>query len=63
MGQEHQGRGVDTQACYCASMKAAREHLIKRTTAEIIELLLGRHTPEERARILADIIVKLKEKR
>lgn len=44
-------------------MKVAREHLIKRTTSEIIELLLGRHTPEERARILADIVVRLKEKR
>jgi hypothetical protein len=44
-------------------MKAAREHLIKRTTSEIIELLLGRHTPEERARILAAVVVALKERR
>lgn len=44
-------------------MKAAREHLAKRTTQEIVELLLGRHTPEERARILAAVVVALKEKR
>jgi hypothetical protein len=44
-------------------MKAAREHLVQRTVQEIVELLLGRHTLEERARILAAVVVALKEKR
>jgi hypothetical protein len=44
-------------------MAVPREHLIKRTVSEIVYLLLGRHTPEERARILEMVAERLKEKR
>jgi len=44
-------------------MAVPREHLIKRTVSEIVYLLLGRHTPEERARILGAVAERLKEKR
>ena len=44
-------------------MAVPREHLIKRTVSEIVYLLLGRHTPEERARILETVTERLKEKR
>ena len=44
-------------------MAVPREHLIKRTVSEIVYLLLGRHTPEERARILAMAAEQTKEKR
>jgi hypothetical protein len=44
-------------------MATAREHLVKRTTTDILLLLLGRHTPEERASILADIANRLAKRR
>jgi len=44
-------------------MAVPREHLIKRTVSEIVYLLLGRHAPEERARILEMVTERLKEKR
>lgn len=44
-------------------MAVPREHLIKRTTQQIVELLLGRHTPEERTRILADVVLAMRNKR
>lgn len=44
-------------------MPAPREHLIKRTTQHIIEMLLGRHTPEERTRILAEVVLATRAKR
>jgi hypothetical protein len=36
-------------------MPVSREHLAKRTVQEILSLLLGRHTLEERIRILAEV--------
>jgi hypothetical protein len=40
-------------------MAVSREHLISRTVQEILYVLLGRHTLEERRRILAEIQQKL----
>jgi len=44
-------------------MATAREHLVKRTTDDILALLLGRHTPEERSSILAAVANRLAERR
>jgi hypothetical protein len=44
-------------------MPVPREHLIKRTTQHIIEMLLGRHTPEERTRILAEVLLATRTKK
>jgi len=44
-------------------MATAREHLVKRTTDDILALLLGRHTPEERSSVLAAVAKRLAERR
>lgn len=40
-------------------MAIPREHLVQRTVQEILYMLLGRHTLEERRRILAEVQQKL----